>query len=114
MRRMLEKVISCYGRSVVLHRGEETHEIRAFLQPMTERVERLMQFHPGSLGLEDRDRFVYIGPLEPEARQGDRVTAQGESYQIRSAQRVYGSGEAVYIWAACVKEGGDDNWGMNG
>lgn len=111
---MLESIMEGYGREVAVTRGEEAFRVRAFLQPMTSRMENMLQCHPGVLGLEDQDRFIYIGPLELEVRTGDELEADGKQYWMRACHVVYGTAEPVYIWGVCVRKGGEDQWAVNG
>ena len=110
MKRIVEQMLMQYGRQVAVdHSGEKT-VVKAFLQPVNAKVERLAMVQMGPLGRENRGQFVYMGPAEPALEPDDRLAADGSRYQVRSAQLVYGCGEAVYCWALCVKEGGGDDW----
>ena len=104
----------CHGRDLILTRGEEQFSLRGFLQPVTGKVERLALVRMGPLGEECREWFVYIGPVEPELRQDDLVTAGEKEYRVSSAQVIWGSNDPVYCWAMCVEKGSEDRWGSNG
>lgn len=114
MRRMVEKMMTCHGRDLILTRGEERFSLRGFFQPVTGKVERLALVQMGPLGQESRERFIYIGPAEPEARQGDLIEAGSTVYQVRSAQVIEGNNGPMYCWAMCVEKGSEDSWGSNG
>lgn len=114
MRRMVEKMMVCHGRDLVLIRGGEQFSLRGFLQPVTGKVERLALVKMSPLGEESRERFIYIGPAEPEAVQDDRILAGNREYRVCTAQVIWGDGEPVYCWAMCVEKGSEDNWGSNG
>lgn len=113
MRRMVEKMMACHGRLLTVEHGGEKRALRAFLQPVNGRVERLALPRMGPLGRESREQFVYIGPAEPALVPDDRVEADGKDYQVRSAQVVWAGDAPVYCWAMCVKEGGDGAWGSS-
>lgn len=106
--------MACHGRDLTLIRGEERFSLRGFLQPVTGKVERLAMVKMEPLGEESRDRFIYIGPAEPEAAQDDMILSGGREYRVRSAQVIWGNGEPVYCWAMCVEKGSEDNWGSSG
>lgn len=106
--------MNCYGRELTLERDGAAFAVRGFFQPVTGKVERLVLPEVGTLGLESRERFVYIGPAEPEAVQGDLLTVEGKRYHIRSAQVIWGNGQPVYCWGMCVEMGGEDLWGSSG
>lgn len=114
MRTMIEKILRGYGKSLVLcHKGKQ-YSVKAFFQVVTGKSERYAKLQPGITGLEDSTRYVYIGPIDPEAMAGDEIIADGKSYQIRQAQMIYEGSEAVYIWGMCIEKGGAENWDMNG
>jgi hypothetical protein len=69
------------------------------------KLDRLAKLEPGPLGLQERQRYVYIGPLEPEPREDMVLTAQGKGYLVRSAHRINGPGGPLYCWAMCVEKG---------
>ena len=106
---MVQKLLTQHGVEFRLRE----RAVRALFQPVTGRLERLASQEPGPLGLESRQRYVYIGPLEPELREDDTLTVAGKGYIVRTAQRVPGSGGPVYTWAMCVEKGREDPWGMN-
>lgn len=114
MEQLAGKILRDYGRKILLCRGLEKTEIFGFFQPDTGKVDRLMQLHPGPLGLENRNRYIYIGPADVELRQGDELEIDAKHYQVRSVQTVYGPRKPVYIWAMCVEKGGEMTWGKNG
>lgn len=114
MRRMVEKMMNCYGREITVVRGEESFSLRGFFQPVTGKVERLAISTAGPLGMENRERYVYIGPVHPAPEPGDQVRVDGKDYHVRSAQLIWGNGEKIYCWAMCTEKGGADEWGLNG
>lgn len=109
MRRMVEKLLGQYGMDMTL--GDR--RVRGLLQPVTGKLERLSTPETGPLGSEMRMRYIYIGPLEPEPREGLELTAAGKRYHIRSARQIWGNDGPAYSWAMCVEKGREDNWGMS-
>ena len=114
MERMVAKMLRCYGREMKLGRDAEEWTVYGFFQSVTGKQERLARLQPGPLGLESRKQFLYLGPAEPEARQGDTLTVDGQVYEIRTAQAVSGTRKTAYVWAMCVEKGGDPRWVRNG
>ena len=114
MRRMVEKMMNGYGREMTVVQGESQTVVRGFFQPVTGKVERLALPEMGALGRESRERFIYIGPAEPELKTGNTVEVAGKSYHVRSADVIWGNGQPVYCWAMCVEKGGEDLWGSSG
>lgn len=105
MERMIGKILRTHGRRVRLLRDAAQEELRGFLEADTGRIDRLMQLHPGPLGLENRRRYVWIGPADRPLREDDELLADGKSYLVRSAQTVYAGEKPAYVWAMCVEKG---------
>ena len=102
---MVEKLLRQHGMDIRL--GERT--VRGLLQPVAGKLDRLARLDPGPLGLQTRQRYVYIGPLDPEPREDMVLTASGKGYIVRTAHRIMGPGGPVYSWAMCVEQGGQQN-----
>lgn len=114
MRTMIEKILRAYGKSLVLrHKGKDL-TVKAFFQPVTGKLEQYAKLRPGITGMEDFARYVYIGPVDPEAMAGDEITVDKKHYLLRQAQIVYDGEDAVYVWGMCVEKGGTPKWEMNG
>ena len=103
MRIMVEKLLKQYGMEI--RAGDRT--VRALFQPVTGKLERLAIQDPGPLGLQSRQRYLYIGPLEPQLRMDMELTAAGKRYAVRSAHQIRGADGPVYSWAMCVEKGRD-------
>ena len=103
---MVEKLLRQYGMDLRL--GDRT--VRGLLQPVVGKLDRLAKLEPGPAGLESRQRYVYIGPLEPAPRVDMVLTAQGKGYLVRSCHEITGPDGPIYSWAMCVEKG----CGMNG
>ena len=101
MRIMVEKLLRQHGMEILL--GDR--QVRGLFQPVAGKLDRLAKLEPGPLGLKERQRYVYIGPLEPEPREDMVLTAQGKGYLVRSAHRINGPGGPLYCWAMCVEKG---------
>ena len=101
MRGMVEKLLRQHGMELLL--GDR--RVRGLFQPVVGKLDRLAKLEPGPLGLQSRQRYVYIGPLEPEPRENMVLAAEGKEYLVRSAHRITGPGGPVYSWAMCVEKG---------
>lgn len=101
MRIMVEKLLRQHGMDIRL--GEK--QVRGLFQPVAGKLDRLAKLEPGPLGLQYRQRYVYIGPLEPEPREDMVLVAEGKGYLVRTAHRITGPGGPVYSWALCVEKG---------
>ena len=101
MRIMVEKLLGQYGMDIQV----QEHRVRALFQPVTGRLERLTLQNPGPLGLQSQQRYLYIGPVEPEVRMDMELTVAGKRYAVRSAHQINGDDGPAYSWAMCVEKG---------
>ena len=98
---MVEKLLGQYGMDIRV--GE--HSVRGLFQPVTGRLERLALQDPGPMGLQSRQRYLYIGPVEPEVRMDMELTVAGKRYAVRTAHQISGDNGPAYTWAMCVEKG---------
>lgn len=98
---MVESLLRQYGGEVML--GEQS--VRGLLQPVTGKLERLARLSPGPLGLQNRQQYIYIGPLEPAPKADMVLTAGGKGYMVRTAHSIAGPDGPLYSWAVCVERG---------
>ena len=103
MRIMVEKLLGQYGMDIQV----QEHLVRALFQPVTGRLERLALQDPGPLGLQSRQRYLYIGPVEPQVQMDMELTVAGKRYAVRSAHQIAGDNGPAYCWAMCVEKGRD-------
>lgn len=114
MQRMMEKLLDSYGRDLELCRGDVRYRIRGILQPVTGRSESWIQVSNSPLGRVEDGRYLYIGPVEPQAMPEDLLLCEGACFVLRRCQCVEGFDGPAYCWGMCVRKGGEDTWGRNG
>lgn len=114
MRRMLEKILCCYGREVEIRGQGENSTVRAFLQPVTGRGENMIRIGNTPLGAQEKGQFLYIGPVSPELEEGDSLYCPEGEFLVRRCEIVHGTGGPAYRWGMCVRKGAEDTWGLNG
>ena len=91
-------LLAKYGQRVVLHQGDSTVDVRAFLQPIREKGQA--QSLPSPLGWQREDRFLYLGdPNHPLSDHGDWVEFEGTGYAVVSAHPVHVGNIVSHIWA---------------
>lgn len=110
MRDVMELILRKYGRELTLHSRGMTCRVRGFLQP----AEKDRTVIPGILGMEDRGRFSYFGPTEPEVLPGDELDDGKDRFVVCQTQRVFGTEQAVYIRGICLRKGGRAPWEQAG
>ena len=98
---MVEKLLGQYGMEIRI----EDQPVRALFQPVTGRLDRLAIQDPGPAGLQSRQRYLYIGPVEPEIQMDMELTVAGKRYAVRTAHQISGDNGPAYTWAMCVEKG---------
>lgn len=106
MRRMVEKILNCYGQEIMVRRVGVS--VFGFLQPVRGKGENMVLKEVGPLGAGKPGQFVFIGPVEPELVMGDVLEADVRTFVVRRAERVCGTGGPAYQWGICVQKGGAD------
>lgn len=92
-----------YGQKVEVIRAGVGTPVRAFLQAVTRQREDEQQYLPTPLGLRREDRFLYLGPPEPELQAGqDQVSWLGQEFVIQTAQPIYVGRQVSHWWAVLV------------
>lgn len=113
MRGMVSKILQSYGSPLVLRKTETDHEIRAFFQPVRSKSWQYLEGDYSPLGEIPRGQYVYIGPVEPRADEGDTLMVEGREYWLRRSELILDRNGPVYCWGMCVEKGGEDNWGQS-
>ena len=108
---MVDKILRKYGVPLTLVRGTESWEVSAFFQPVRSKSWETSDSDYSPLGEIPRGRYVYIGPLEPEAAAGDTVILESKAYLIRRSEVIRDGNGPVYCWGLCLEKGGEDDWG---
>lgn len=101
-----------YGTGLLLCRDGETREFKAFLQPVTSKSWQNMERLFGGLGEIPRGQYLYLGPPEVLLAAGDELQAGAQSYIVRKAEALSLGDRPLYLWALCVRKGGDDPWNV--
>lgn len=111
MRRMMEKIIHCYGQQVTLLHGDLPSTYRAFFQPARSKTWQNMHLEMSPLGITPRGQYVYIGPVTPEAERDDVLLVLGKRYRIQRSEVIQDQNGPIYRWGLCMEEGDEDQWG---
>ena len=89
-----------YGQNVKVIRAEETISARAFVQAITNKQKREVQYLPTPLGVRREDRFLYLGQPQVELNAGEtRVDWQGQVFDVQSAHPIYVGRGLSHWWA---------------
>ncbi len=110
MKRMIDTLLRQHGTAMVLRRGDGDFTVRGFFQPVRSRSLQSVVSHATALGQLDRGQFIYIGPADVEAAQGDELTVGGQCYILRRTELYRCGDEPVYTWGLCMEKGGEAQW----
>ena len=111
MKRMIDSILAGYGSLVTITRADgKNTDVRAFVQPVTEKSWQNLQKTMYALGEGPVGRFVYIGPVEAPIGETDTVTCGGREFLVRRAETLELAGQPLYIWGLLTPSGGDDPW----
>jgi hypothetical protein len=110
---MVNEILQSYGASMELEKGNGSHEIRAFFQPVRSKSWQYLEGDYSPLGEIPRGQYIYIGPVEPMAEPGDTVKLDGKKYWLRRTELIRDGEGPVYCWGICVEKGGEDTWGLS-
>lgn len=111
MRKTLERILSKYGVTLILHHQGLSCPVRAFFTPTASRSWQNMEHVYTPLGETPRGQYNYIGPAEPAAEMGDVLEVGGREYLLRRLEVIQDDNGPVYRWGLCVENGGPDTWG---
>lgn len=92
------RLLEQYGQAIRVERKGQRTEGRAFLQPVLERREDWGQYLPTPVGVERKDRFLYLGEPGLGLEAGDRVVCRGVEYSVQAAQAIYVGEELSHWW----------------
>ena len=113
MKEAVAEMMEKYGAAVTLCRGGKEWPVKAFFQSVRSKSWDFSDSDYSPLGEIPRGRYVYMGPLEPEAAAGDTIRVESKSYLVRRSEIVRDGKGPVYCWALCLEKGGEDSWGRS-
>lgn len=109
MRRMIDRILKSCGSWLRLeHQGQVT-EFRGFLQPIRSRDKQNREHVIREPGEYPIGQYVYIGPAEVQASEGDAIYRDGRRFVLRRAEKFFVGDDTVYCWGICVEEE-EDTW----
>lgn len=96
----MQSILEQYGQAVTLCTAEGEESGRAFLQPVTERSEKVPSGMTG-LGWTDARKWLYLGLAKVES--GDTVLWGEHVFRVKSS-RAYYIGEELNHWWALLEQ----------
>lgn len=108
---MVSTILRQHGTAMTLTRGETKTRVKGFFQPVRSKSWQSLVDQSTPLGEVFRGQYIYIGPADVPASDGDILTVGGKSYFLRRVEQYLYGDEPVYTWGMCVEKGVNDTWG---
>lgn len=90
-----------YGQKVTVQAGDTTVSVRAFLQPVTERDEKVRETVT-PIGWVDGRLWLYLGQMALE--ETDTLGWNGWTFRVRSCRPYYVGDRLSHYWAVLERE----------
>ena len=111
MRSTIERLIQKYGSSVIIHTHGTTYDTKVLLQIIASKSWQNMVGLDTPLGEVPRGQYIYIGPPEVAAKDGDILTVGDKDFVFRRVEPYFYGDTVVYLWGLCMEKGVNDTWG---
>ena len=111
MRRTMETLMARWGTDMTIVSGEEEMTVRGFFRAVNSKSWQNMESVVSLLGEISRGQYVYIGPADAAAKEGDTLILGTRSYLFRRVEPYYFGNQPIYLWGLCVEKGVNDTWG---
>ena len=111
MRGTVEKLLSRFGTDMTLVSGEKETTVRGFFRAVNSKSWQNMESTVSLLGEISRGQYVYMGPVDAAAKEGDTLILGNRTYLFRRVEPYYYGNQPIYQWGLCVEKGVNDTWG---
>ena len=108
MRNMVSTILRQHGTQMTLTRDGAAVAVRGFFQPVRSKSWQSLVPHETPLGEMPRRQYIYIGPADVEASEGNTLTVGEKSYLLLRVETYRYGDEVVYTWGMCMENGADD------
>ena len=111
MRGSVEKLLSRFGTDMTIVSGEQENTVRGFFRAVNSKSWQNMESVVSLLGEISRGQYVYMGPVDAAAKEGDTLILGNRTYLFRRVEPYYYGNQPIYQWGLCVEKGVNDTWG---
>lgn len=97
-----EMIFATQGRRITFVDGEKEQTFKALIQPLRYKNKMYLDGIYTEIGFNSQGHYLYIGPPDPDltaASKNSVITADGTSYRVDRAEKVYNGENVFYIWA---------------
>ena len=111
MEKLVRKIMKQYGTAMTVTSAGTGTVVRGFFQPVRSRNWQNMVSLDTPLGEVPRGQYIYIGPPEVAAKDGDILTVGDKDFVFRRVEPYFYGDTVVYLWGLCMEKGVNDTWG---
>ncbi len=108
---MIQDGLNKYGTDMILTGSDGERTVRGFFRAVNSKSWQSMESEATLLGEITRGQYVYIGPADAGAAEGDTLKLGERTYLFRRVEPYYFGNSTVYQWGLCVEKGVNDTWG---
>ena len=97
-----DAVFGKYAQKVNVHDAGTVKTCKAYIQPLRYKNKMYLDGIYTEIGFNSQGHYLYIGPPAPDLTSltdSGYISADGTSYRIDRAEKVYMGEEVFYIWA---------------
>ena len=111
MKVAMEDLMARWGTDMTIVSGEEETTVRGFFRAVNSKSWQNMESVVSLLGEISRGQYVYLGPADVAAKEGDTLNLGTKSYLFRRVEAYYFENQPIYLWGLCVEKGVNGTWG---
>ena len=108
---MVNTMLRQYGSTLRLSGSSGERTVKGFFQPVRSKSWQSMVNQETPLGEIFRGQYIYIGPAQVPAAEGDILTVGQKEYFLRRVETYRYGDRDIYTWGMCVEKGVNDTWG---
>ena len=97
-----EMIFATQGRKVSFLDNGKEQKFKALIQPLRYKNKMYLDGIYTEIGFNSQGHYLYIGPPDPDltaASKNGYLVADGTSYRVDRAEKVYNGKNVFYIWA---------------
>ena len=97
-----QAILNTHGKEVQINTAEGQKTVRAFVQKIRKKETHIPE--ETNLGAADLRRWLYIGPADQPLESRSRLSFDGQSYIVQTAEAIYVGTKQTHWWAILQPE----------
>ena len=111
MKAAMETLMARWGTDMTIVSEGIEKTVRGFFRAVNSKSWQNMESVVSLLGEISRGQYVYLGPADVAAKEGDTLNLGTKSYLFRRVEAYYFENQPIYLWGLCVEKGVNDTCG---